>query len=52
MDRPYLLLSLASLFWAINVVLGRYIAGTIPPATLAQVRWGGAGVIVAVIAWP
>ncbi|MBZ0227611.1 MAG: DMT family transporter [Bauldia sp.] len=52
MDRPYLLLSLASLFWAINVVLGRYIAGTIPPATLAQVRWGGAGVILAVIAWP
>lgn len=51
-DRPYLLLSLASLFWAINVVLGRYIAGTIPPATLAQVRWGGAGVILAVIAWP
>jgi len=51
-DRPYLLLSLTSLFWAINVVLGRYIAGTIPPATLAEIRWTGAGAILAVIAWP
>ena len=41
-DRPYLLLSLTSLFWAINIVLGRFIAGTIPPVTLSQIRWGGA----------
>ena len=45
-DRPYLLLSLVSLFWAINIVLGRYIAGTIPPIMLAQIRWGGAGFIL------
>lgn len=45
-DRPYLLLSLVSLFWAINIVLGRYIAGTIPPIMLAQIRWGGAGLIL------
>jgi len=45
-DRPYLLLSLVSLFWAINIVLGRYIAGTIPPIMLAEIRWGGASLIL------
>src|SRR5690606_17968384 len=45
-DRPYLLLSLASLFWAVNIVLGRYIAGTIPPIMLAQIRWTGAALIL------
>ncbi len=45
-DRPYVLLSLTSLFWAINIVLGRFIAGTIPPVALAQIRWLGAAVIV------
>lgn len=45
-DRPYLLLTLVSLFWAINIVLGRYIAGTVPPIMLAQVRWGGAALIL------
>jgi drug/metabolite transporter (DMT)-like permease len=46
LDRPYLLLSLASLFWAVNIVLGRYIVGTVPPIMLAQIRWTGAGLIV------
>ena len=45
-DRPYLLLSLTSLFWAINIVLGRYIVGTIPPIMLAQIRWSVAGLIL------
>lgn len=45
-DRPYLLLSLTSLFWAINIVLGRYIAGTVPPIMLAQIRWTGAALIL------
>lgn len=45
-DRPYLLLTLVSLFWAINIVFGRYIAGTVPPVMLAQVRWGGAALIL------
>jgi drug/metabolite transporter (DMT)-like permease len=44
-DRPYLLLSLTSLFWAINIVLGRFIAGTIPPAALSEIRWVGAALI-------
>jgi drug/metabolite transporter (DMT)-like permease len=41
-DQPYLLLSLTALFWAGNVVLGRFVAGHIPPMTLSFVRWAGA----------
>ena len=41
-NRPYLLLSLTSLFWAGNIVLGRYVAGHVPPMTLSCVRWIGA----------
>jgi len=50
-DRPYLLLSLTSLFWAINIVLGRMVAGDIPPLLLAFLRWGGAALIVLPFAW-
>jgi len=46
MGRPYLLLSLTSLFWAGNVVLGRFAAGHIPPFTLSFLRWTGAFLIV------
>jgi drug/metabolite transporter (DMT)-like permease len=45
-DQPYMLLSLTSLFWAGNTVLGRFIVGHVPPITLAFIRWGGAFVIV------
>ena len=38
--------------WAINIVLGRFIAGTIPPATLSMIRWFGAAAIIAPFAWP
>ena len=51
-NRPYLLLALTFLFWAINIVLGRYVAGSIPPVALAQVRWAGASVIILPFAWP
>jgi drug/metabolite transporter (DMT)-like permease len=50
-DRPYLLLSLTSLFWAINIVLGRFIAGTVPPVALTDIRWTGAALIALPIAW-
>lgn len=39
MNQPYLLLCLTSLFWAGNIVVGRYVAGQIPPMTLSFVRW-------------
>lgn len=51
-DRPYLLLSLTSLFWAGNIVLGRFIAGKFPPITLSFVRWSGAFLLLVGFAWP
>jgi drug/metabolite transporter (DMT)-like permease len=50
--RPYLLLSLTSLFWAGNIVLGRYVAGHVPPVALSFFRWAGAFFILLAIAWP
>ena len=44
--QPYLLLSLTSLFWSGNVVLGRFIAGHVPPITLSVIRWIGAFLIL------
>lgn len=51
-NQPYLLLSLTSLFWAGNVVLGRYVAGHVPPITLATIRWAGAFLLILPFAWP
>ncbi len=51
-NQPYLLLSLTSLFWAGNIVLGRYVAGHVPPMTLSCVRWIGAFFILLPFAWP
>jgi drug/metabolite transporter (DMT)-like permease len=50
--EAYLLLSLTSLFWSGNVVIGRYIAGYIPPITVSVIRWGGAFVILLPFAAP
>ena len=50
-DAPYLLLTLVALLWAVNMVLGRYIAGHVPPLTLAFVRWVGATLILAPFAF-
>ncbi len=38
-NQPYLLLSLTSLFWAGNIVTGRFVAGHVPPVTLSCIRW-------------
>lgn len=48
-DRPYLLLTLAVLFWAGNFILGRAFHAEIPPVALAFWRWLGAAVL---ITWP
>ena len=52
MSRPYLLLSLAPLFWAGNAVVGRAIAGHFPPITLSILRWSMAFIIALPFAWP
>jgi drug/metabolite transporter (DMT)-like permease len=51
-NQPYLLLSLTSLFWAGNIVLGRYVAGHVPPITLSCIRWIGSLLILLPFAWP
>jgi drug/metabolite transporter (DMT)-like permease len=50
--NAYVLLTLTMLFWAGNTVTGRAIVGTVPPLTLAWVRWVIAGAIILPIAWP
>lgn len=51
-DAPYLLLSLTSLFWAGNIILGRFAAGHVPPVALAFIRWTSAFLILIAFAWP
>jgi drug/metabolite transporter (DMT)-like permease len=51
-DQPYVLLALTSLFWAGNTILGRFIAGHVPPVTLAFIRWAGACLILLPFAAP
>jgi drug/metabolite transporter (DMT)-like permease len=47
-NQPYLLLVLASLFWAGNIVLARHVAGHVPPLTLSCLRWIGTSLML----WP
>ncbi|WP_029004231.1 DMT family transporter [Azorhizobium doebereinerae] len=51
-NAPYLLLSLTALLWAINMVVGRYMVGAVPPITIACLRWLGATLIILPFAWP
>jgi drug/metabolite transporter (DMT)-like permease len=51
-DQPYLMLCLAALFWAGNIVLARYVADHIPPITFSCLRWIGAFLILLPFAWP
>lgn len=46
--QAYLLLALAGLCWSGNHVLGRAIAGHVPPITLSALRW----VLPVVLLWP
>ena len=46
------LLTCTALFWAGNAVVGRAVAGAVPPITLAFWRWTGAFVFVLGPAWP
>lgn len=45
-DRPYLLLTLAVLFWAGNFILGRAFHADIPPIALAFWRWAVAALLI------
>lgn len=47
-----LLLAVAALSWAGNYVMGRAIAGDVPPVGLAVGRWAVAVVVMLPLAWP
>jgi len=49
---PYLLLSLTSLFWSLNWVIGRAIVGHVTPLTLTFIRWVVAVGVMMPFAWP
>ena len=48
---PYLLLTLAPLFWAANMVLGRAMRNDIPPVAMSFWRWALAGLILLPFVW-
>lgn len=50
-DRPYLLLTLTSLFWGGNIVLARFIAGHVPPIAISYFRWIIAFFVLLPFAW-
>ena len=47
-SNPYFLLTFASLCWSGNHIVGRAIAGHVPPIGISTVRW----LIPAVVLWP
>lgn len=51
-NSAWTLLILANLFWAANIVLGRGVAGMVPPIALAYWRWTGAFLVAVGFAWP
>jgi len=51
-NSAWTLLVCANLFWAGNIVLGRGVAGLVPPIALAYWRWTGAFLIAVGFAWP
>jgi drug/metabolite transporter (DMT)-like permease len=51
-SSAWTLLVLVNLCWAGNIVIGRAVAGNVPPVALAWYRWTGAFVLAVGFAWP
>lgn len=51
-SNAYLMLSLAPLFWAGNFIMGRWVAGDVPPFALGGMRWVVASLVLLPFAWP
>src|SRR6478609_2924382 len=49
---PYLLLSLTSLFWSLNWVVGKALVGIVSPFALTFFRWLVAVAMMLPFAWP
>ena len=52
LDQAWLLMVLPPLFWSGNFVLGRAVAGAVPPVALAFWRWTLGALILLPFAWP
>jgi drug/metabolite transporter (DMT)-like permease len=52
LDQPWLLMALPGLFWAGNAIVGRAVAGEVPPIALAFWRWVVGAALVLPFAWP
>jgi drug/metabolite transporter (DMT)-like permease len=51
-NSTWMLLVLANLFWAGNIIVGRAILGPVPPIALSFWRWTGAFAVAFWFAWP
>ncbi|HEY0441233.1 MAG TPA: DMT family transporter [Xanthobacteraceae bacterium] len=51
-NNPYLLLALAALFWSGNHIIGRAVAGQVPPFGLSTLRWLLPALVLLPAAWP
>jgi len=51
MKNPYLLLVLATLFWAGNFILSKAVSAEVPPIALAFWRWGMAFLLITVVSF-
>ncbi|MBL8385973.1 MAG: DMT family transporter [Burkholderiales bacterium] len=51
-SSAWILLFLVNLFWAGNIIVGRAVAGRVPPVALAYWRWTGAFLLAFAFAWP
>lgn len=51
-QQAFLLVCLTYLMWSFNIVLGRHVAGVIPPVTLSALRWSIGALILLPFAWP
>lgn len=51
-NQPYILLSITTISWAGNIIVGRVAPGHIPPIMLAQLRWVCAFAILLPLFWP
>lgn len=52
LDRAWLLMTIPALCWSGNAIVGKAVAGQVPPFALAFWRWVLAAAILLPIAWP
>lgn len=48
---PFILLSLTSLFWSLNFIIGKLVVGVIPPITISFLRWSIPLVLYLLYSW-